>query len=496
MTDVKDDMQDAVKPDRIPNLMKIGEIPTEYGQTLSTDIIDPVTFNQERCRFTLQRVSGFLHSNSKITLAITPLTNGDATPSFYPVNVGISQLIKSAQLTIGNKVVCAVDDYASFHAYQSLFDTNETNKEREQYLSQRLMNNAPVYDARSVTDGSVPAGQPLLADRPVNSAARIGLDNGRNPSVVVASGVQSFRLLPFQQHSAESAATVAEAPVYSVNLSDLFPFLAKNQLPAFMIDEEIHIDLTFQDTLSSLSGASNSRRMCVAGAGTSAVEYQINRNEVKMIYDSIVYDGEIMSKYAAENPRQVFQYEDYRLAKRTGDQTAFSKLVFNIGGNGRLVSKVISGLQKNADYVSRGLLLGDAVSKSGGAGSELKINMRYNDRFEFSVDRDNRALHFHTTQQAEGRVPMVTSEQYSANPINSLTTSTFEGHAQNNGDSGVAACFNWTALKPNRMERINNKGIELHYDATLGAGTYTLRVYVELQKVAVIENGIFDCYFA
>tara|TARA_R110002012_G_scaffold23402_3_gene79445 strand:- start:250 stop:1713 length:1464 start_codon:yes stop_codon:yes gene_type:complete len=487
MTDIKDDTQDASMGDRIPNLMKIGEIPTEYGQTLSTDIIDATTFNQERCRFTLQRVSGFLHSNSKITLAITPLTNGGATPSYYPVNVGISQLIKSAQLTIGNKVVCAVDDYASFHAYQSLFDTNENNKEREQYLSQRLMNNAPVYEARSVAD---------VADKPVNSASRIGLDNGKNPIVNVVSGVQQFQLLPFQRHDATSAETVSEAPTYSVVLSDLFPFLAQNQIPAFAIDEEIHVDLTFQDTLSSLAGASNSRRMCVAGAGTSAVEYQINRNEVKMIYDSIVYDGEIMAAYLKQNPKLSFEYKDYRLAKRTGDQTAFSKLVFNVGGNGRLVSKIIMGLQKNADYVSRGLLLGDAVSKSGGSGTELKINMRYNDRFEFSVDRDNRALHFHTTQQAEGRVPMVSSEQYAANPINSLTTSTFEGHAQNNGDSGLAACFNWTAMKPNRGERINNKGIELHYDATLAAATYTLRVYVELQKVATIENGIFDCYFA
>ena len=51
-------------------------------------------------------------------------------------------------------------------------------------------------------------------------------------------------------------------------------------------------------------------------------------------------------------------------------------------------------------------------------------------------------------------------------------------------------------MKPNRGERINNKGIELHYDATIGAATYTLRVYLELQKTATIENGLFDCYFA
>ena len=487
MTDMKDD-SDEVDSDRIPNLMKIGEIPTEYGQTLSTDIIDPVTFNQNRCRFTLSRVSGFLHSNSKVTLSVTPLTNVDALPSYYPVNIGVSQLIRSAELRIGNKSVCQVDDYSSFHAYASLFESNENNKEREQYLSQRCINNQPVYDARSIAD---------VSDRPVNSAARIGLDVGLNASVDRASGAQQFKLHQFQQHSATSAATIAEAPVYSVYLSDLFPFLSTNQLPAFMIDEEIHIDLTFQDEVTSLAGAPNSRRMCVAQGGEINVAYQINQNEVKMIYDSIVYDGDIMQQYREANKSLAFQYVDYRLSKRTGPQTEFAKLVMNVGGNGRLVSKLILGLQRNGDYVSNSLMLGDAASKSVGAAEELKVNMRYNDRFEFSVDRNNKALLFETTTQTEGNPPMVSIEQFSAAGINSLTPATFEGHAQNNGEKGLANQFCWVSLKPNRFERINNKGIELHYDASgLAVETYTFRVYLELQKVATIKDGIFDCYFA
>ena len=51
--------------DRIPSLIKIGAIPSSYGQKLHTDVIDPVTFSQRRVRFTLSRVAGFLHSNSK-----------------------------------------------------------------------------------------------------------------------------------------------------------------------------------------------------------------------------------------------------------------------------------------------------------------------------------------------------------------------------------------------------------------------------------------------
>jgi hypothetical protein len=146
--------------DQIPDLIKIGAIPSEYGQTLSTDIIDPVTFNQNRMRFTMSRVSGFLHSKSKITLAVTPLTNASA---YYPVNIGVSQLIQSAELRVGNKTICQVDDYSTFHAYQSLFVTNENNKEREQYLSQRMMSHKPLYDNnRQADDTKNAAAKSLL----------------------------------------------------------------------------------------------------------------------------------------------------------------------------------------------------------------------------------------------------------------------------------------------------------------------------------------------
>ena len=57
--------------------------------------------------------------------------------------------------------------------------------------------------------------------------------------------------------------------------------------------------------------------MCVASSddANDAVSYQINREEGKLIYDSITYDGEVMEKYAQQNPKLSFQYVYYRLAK-------------------------------------------------------------------------------------------------------------------------------------------------------------------------------------
>tara|TARA_R110000868_G_scaffold58431_2_gene180548 strand:+ start:6909 stop:8459 length:1551 start_codon:yes stop_codon:yes gene_type:complete len=475
---------------RIPDLIKIGAIPSTTAQNLTTDVIDATTISQQRCRFTLQRVAGFLHSNSKITLGIVP--DAANARAFYPLNVGISNLVKSAELKIGQKTVCAVDDYSSFHSYQSIFISNENNKEREQFLSQRCVSHAPIYDSRVVNASA----------NPVNSATKVGLDLGRNPVVDDATDIGEFQLLPFQTNDGTSAQTIADAPVYSVYLSDLFPFLKTNQLPCFMIDEEIHIDITFQDQTSTLSGGGAlSRRMCVSSTETATTAFQIDTDEVKLIYDSITYDGELMRQYAAQNKTLTFNYVDYRLAKRTGDQTAFSNLVFPMGGNGRLVSKVMFALTADANVTPTSLLNG-VVAKESSLGGKLSVNLLYNDLFEYNVDRSNPALLFHTIQQAEGMVPMVTKDEWKIGGIagaasSALTTQTFEGHDQASSINGLGGCFQWMAIRPNKGQRVNNKGMDLVYKQTgLAAGTYTLRCYLELLKVATIKDGQFECYFA
>jgi len=474
--------QNDVTEDRIPDLMKIGQIPTSYGQQLYTDVIDPVTFNQNRVRFTLQRVSGFLHSNSKVTLGVVPLTNDKA---YYPVHIGVANLIKSATLLVGNKTICAIEDFSEYHAYQSMFISNENNKERELYLSQRCMNHGTQYT--NFINSSTAA--------PNNAGPKIFLDVGRNASVN-ASGVASYELLPHMFNDGSSTQTIADAPVYSVYLSDLFPFLKTNQLPAFMINEEIHIDIEFQPKTTTLSGALQTKRLCVDQGDDDTVEYSINEDEVKLVYDSIVYDGNIMAQYAEQNPRLVFQYEDYRLAKRTGTQTAFTNLTFSVGGNGRLVSKVFFGLQDHSDFVAKSLL-GGSKAVAPDTAETLTVNLLYNDRYLFSVDRSNPAQLFQTTAHAEGQIPMIARDEWIEAPVDVLTADTLQGHEQNGTIDGLAANFRWTALRLNRGERINNKGIDLIYkNSNPAASTYTLRVWLEMLKVAVIERGEMSCYFA
>ena len=463
--------------ERVPNLMRLGEISSDMAQNVSTDVIEPSVFSQSFCRFTLDRRVGFLHSNSKITLSLTP--SAGATINYFPLHIGVGSLIQSARLLIGQKVVSSIEDFAHFHAYQSMFLTNENNKEREQFLSQRC-----------IAHRQLPTGANIMTD-PL-TAGTIALDTGINIDNGTGTTLEQ-KLHQFQVIKGETADELLESPVYSIYLSDIFPMLREYSLPAFLISEPIFVELTWQPKTSTLAGSTQSLRQCVNSAGTVTTELDIDPNEVRMIYDSISYDGEIMRQYAEQNRSLSFQYKEYNLAKRTGDNTEFANLVFPIGGNGMLCSKVIFGLTPNSKFVADSLLNG-YVSIAPAVNETLTTNLLYNDRYEFTVDRNNMALQFSTTQQSEGMVPMVVRGEYSNEATGELSVGNFEGNEQK---GGLQQNFCWNSIRLNRGERINTKGIELIYKSIIAGGTdFTMRAWVEHLKVATIKDGEFMCYNA
>ena len=97
---------------------------------------------------------------------------------------------------------------------------------------------------------------------------------------------------------------------------------------------------------------------------------------------------------------------------------------------------------------------------------------------------------------------MVTKDEWKINGTamsqsNALTPELFMGYAPSTSATGLGSNFQWIAIRPNKGQRVNNKGMDLVYkNDTLGAGTFTLRCYVELMKTATIKNGKFQCYFS
>ena len=478
----------------IPDLVKIGQIPTNTAIDIETDILDPVVHSDRFCRFQFQN-KGILHSNSKIILRLQK-SGLDAT---LPVGTGIYSLIQRCALRVGTKTISEIDDFNHFIAYKSMFLANEHQKQREQYTTGRTLAHKAYYTESTAADfrGDV---QTLTTN-----AERIGLDNG-----TMAKVNSTTQGVDVESRVFLSTGNDDYGPECALSLQDLFPFLVQNQLPLFMMTEPVTIELFFSnpidERMSYYSSASDQKGTGVFPLDTSATE---------LVADYQYFPQEMMEQYARQNANLSFTYSDFRLAKRTipinaSGAEAKASYIINVGGAGRLVSKLFTTLSD--DDISSDSILNKYHSMSmdrlytGAQGARfngvLTSNLKYNDHFLYPVDVDNSAQQFHNVVQGEGMVPFIHREEYN-NEGQGLASATFNGYQQKDPDHGLAGKMFYQVHKLNRNGRINSRGIEIYntYDKlknskAAGANSATLRTYLELIRVASLKDGVMDTFFA
>jgi len=467
----------AVAPD-VPNLLRVSPMDTTTATDVETSITDPVVRSDSFVRFTLLN-KGILHSHSKITLQITA---PDGEDRFLPPTVGAHGLISRCALKVGTKTLQEIDGYNYLSGYKQLFVSNEHQLEREQVLSGKCIAHEFRYDTQDTTNGG--------ADNDTR-AFTYGLANGKEYNSSYGGVTPDLKVHDW--------VNLKNSPQFQVALADLFPMLKQTQLPLYMMQEQVSIELTFEPVTLN--------RACVVEGGTSAVTYAIDTDEVKFIADYIYYPQEMMSAYAVQNPEITINHFDYRHSKVSVSATSTSGTtqIRNLGGAGRIVTKVVTGLQSDATDDESITNQYHAISpeatydfgESPAAGLQngsLTVNIKYNDRFLYPIDVINPARHFHNTAQAEGMVPFVTREEFSAEGV-ALTTDEFMGYVQQQGDGatekGVLGRFNWLSFRLNRNERINSRGLEYYwkYEGLSNTGGYTQRAWLELAKITVLQAG-------
>ena len=499
MSEVKSaDMAQGPPPStNVPDLVRIGMIPTNTAINIETDVLDPVIHSDTFCRFQLQN-KGILHSHSKIVLRMA----ADSDNAFFPLNIGVHSLIQRCALRVGTKTISEIDDFNHYVGYKSMFLSNEHQKYREQYVSGRLIAHKPYYN-----DGTADGTGSSQTEAP-----RVGLDIGVAPSVLasqVMETVGNVSLRTFQK------TTSAFGPEFQVALADLFPFLYTNQLPLYMMKEPVTIELTFAPALRE-------RLVAPTNLGDS---YSIDTAATQLIADYQYFPNELMEQYALENNDLSMTFMDYRLSKRTititatsGQSAASGEKIINVGGAGRIATKVITMLSRqdqkdNAllnNYHAFGCGRTYGTSASADTNGTLTSNLKYNDHLLYPVDVTNPAVQFHNVVQAEGMVPFVTREEYSFQG-DTTTGVGLEGVAQNDitegaidtAQQGLVNQFFYQAYKLNRNERVNQRGVEIivNYNPLQnlsggGSDNYTLRSYVELVKVARLSNGMMETFYA
>ena len=451
--------------DSVADLTRPSQMDFTYTQKISTDIREPVVFSESFARFSFDR-KGFLSHHSRIAFSLVP--HAAAPTAYFPLGVGVNSLINRVVLKAGNRTISETQEFGQLKAYDSMFITGEANKEREQYLTQRMLNHAAVYETNPVTN------------RTDSDAPTYGLDNGRSYDG------DDLKLLPCSRMDGTDAGTVKQSPVYSILLGDLVDLFHSQDFPLYLCDEEIHLELHFE--------SQSAKRVCQDGGGAGGV-YAIDQSECRMIYDTIYYSGDMMDKFRMQSDKAgglTYSYTDYRLTKRTSSAAAtWSNLIQNVGGAGRFVDKVIVRISDDTTNFQKSVL-GSFKSQMATTG-DTTLNVRYNDRYEFPIDRSNTALLFQTLKDAEGQVPFVTRQEYSRESPATITNRTFE---QNDQRVGLGGNLHYLAVKPAREERINNQGIDLIFKGVFPDEPLTLLCWLGLRKVARIQDGMFTSYFA
>jgi hypothetical protein len=449
----------------IPNLISLSQIPSNMIQSIDTDLLEPVVFNQGSStqdgfvRFTLQN-KGFLHSHSKLFLSVE--ADSAVNSGYFNPATGIGQIIKKAVLKIGNKTLNEVTQWSSLFGMKSTLIKNENNVEREFYTTGRFMNHQFIYNAGSEV-----------------SADEYGLDNGYEYDTDELN-IPLWAEMDGNQKQ--------ESPTFSVDLSDLFPFLKVNQLPLYMINEPINIELTFFPTAG--------QRIQIDSTDTTGKEALIRRSDVKFCADYVYYNGQDdqMTRFANANKDMSFSFVDYRLIETTVSQANLSSgIIRNLGMANRMVPRVITALADSALTETNILpASSNAIAPllTGGVPGLVKYNIRYNDRFEFSSDVDNTSRLFSILTDSEG-VPFITREEYS-HQKNMITTKTLQGRAQR---SNLEGTFFYLGTRLT-SGRVGQRGLELHISGGFPTSATVMRNFAEYLRVARLSNGYFEVFNA
>jgi hypothetical protein len=461
---------------RIPNLMKLGSIPTDMQMDYDTSVLDPVINTQSFCRFVLDN-KGFLNSFSKVVIAVdahaTPATNALAC---LGAGVGVHGLIDRVALRIGTEIVSEIIDYQSYLAYKSMFIDNEINLERETYLTSRVMNHEMFYKDNDNGESSD------------TSASNYGLSTKMEYTMAVNGEDGNLIVQPELRNVNTSE--------WSVSVADLIPWLRFNSLPLYLFGStQIALEIHWTPKASG-------KRMVVNDGVATGAEFDITTSKLQFYADYIYYPANIMSQFASENSTMNWTYTDFRLNKRsfTGTQLE-SQQQIRIGGAGRLCSKVISMCEHQATTTTADQRILNQFSSVaplaiGNNNQVFTTNLIYNNHRLYPVDRTSPAVHFHDVVQTEQNVPQITRGEYSRGGQSNGGLSgerTYNDYIQSHLDEGFEGQFFYIGYRLNRNERVNENGIilQVQYGDLVAGDTYIHRSYIEIVRTATLTNGIF-----
>jgi hypothetical protein len=276
----------------LPAALKVKPLPSVSTMRVETNVLEPITFSNNGALFVLTN-KGILDAGSRLTFSMTCPSGADM--HLYG-KTGICSLIERATLRIGTTIVAETDSFGQYETIRKQFKTNEELLQKDSVKS--------GYWASQVDDSGEGLGR-LALGRSVDNASGIG-----------SADVPAHLKL---------SDDVSTTPIYSIGLSELFPMMFSVQLPLFVMQEPVSIELVFKQQQSLAKAASvfgGDLGACSQATGNGDdISLTPNRENCVFIADYLHYDDDRMMETAkivnGTDKGLIFPYTDLVLTSST-----------------------------------------------------------------------------------------------------------------------------------------------------------------------------------
>jgi hypothetical protein len=434
-------------------------------------VLSPNIVRPDYIRFVLDK-KGILHSNSKISLRMTPV--GVAHTAFQPLTTGIMSQIKKSVLRCGTTILDGTDRQNQLFAYENLLLSNEQVMRKERiksgFVSSYKSVKTPTMSAAGVLDGT-------------EELSKMSLDLQKDFLLTLTPGTgTSTRADDKCPVTVPDNMNLVKNSEFVIELSSIFKSLRFTQLPLFMLDQPVIIELFLEST--------NVNRFCIPLAQADVPVYELDITSPRLIADYIYYDASTMSQFVVDNPIMTLPFFENQLVNTNVNYTESPNYVRNLGAASKAVSTIkICHTDLNGNLMDS-LLNRYKSNLDTSGGNDISYNLKINDEFLFPVKINNPAEQFVNVLNSEGMPLNITGRDYDKTLGCSFTSKeVIEEHDQTTDLTGNKR---WMTIFNLGAQRINNRGIELYLDVA-NANDVDLNqlVWLEISKTLVLANGQF-----
>lgn len=473
---------------QLPDVLNVKPLNAIETMNIETNQLDPIVINQNLCRFVLER-KGILDVGSVITMSVHPTDAAGDKKCFLPIKTGCHSLVKKALLKVGTKVLATSDMYGTHQTIRRAFKTNEEKSQKD-----------------FVKNGTHDVFEP---------------DN---------AGTGKYQMKDVIYNAAGTAATVepsvqitvseTECPVFSIRLSDLFPMMRSVQLPLYLMNEPVSIELTWNSQIDG--AASLGKMLCFQEGYAGTTGAKIGLDNVRFLADYLTYEDERMSQTAQlvnSATGLAMPYEDLIVTNTnvpavapapTGNNVTTQHITRDLGLSGRNVRQILlHDRPQIVGAVTSNELLGQYNSSAFNVPDAY--NWRINDNTIYSREvrlearKANQLSHCFGTPinclAAEYSTDPLTNKQLPNQPINNdvLSDSTFEGQAMDTASGQMhfeGVDLSTSPLNiPNTGLRVGQKPVEhlrTIYRTLQNNTPRVLTYFSTVERTFVLRNGLLS----